>query len=215
MPTMILSDIIKHYNPVYPDKGTWEDTVSVLMNSPTDARVVNRLKEIISEGKLREPISIGTGEDKDGTQRKFVFNGTHRVVAYILLGYMDKDVLVLDEDKETVPYNPEETIAFTSFTFDKDIDDEFFCHLIDNLISFELNEDFWVEGDFSGRKSFNATWLLSYNKEKELLPDIHDKACDIVKTLGYTNVSVESYWETWTGDTVETVEKEVIKTSYF
>lgn len=210
---MILSDIIKEYNPVYPNKGTWEDTVALLMENPIDAKIVNRLQEVILEDKLREAVVIGTGTDDDETRRKFVFNGTHRIAAYILLGDMNKDVVVIDEDKETAHYDLENTIAFTSFTFDREVDDDFFCYLTDIFLSFELNEDFWVEGDFSGRKTFDATWILSYKKEKNLLPSIHDKVCDILKELGFTNVSIESYWETWTGEPGDNIDKEIVKIS--
>ena len=211
---MILSDIIAKYNPVYPDKETWEDTVTYLMNTPSEAKIVNRLREVIAENNLREAVVIGTGEDDDGSPKKFVFNGTHRMVAYILAGDMSKDIAVLDEDKETIPYEPEETIAFTSLAFERDIDDEFFCFLVDHLRSFELDENFWVEGDASGSKTtFHSSWHLSHAREKDLLPAIHDKICEIVKELGFKQAFVESYWETWTGDTVDTIEKEMIKTS--
>lgn len=99
--SMTVERIMTNYAPVYPDQEpTWLDTISYLMNTPAQARIVKRLQEILAEeGTFREPVLLESQESRDEANieaiadgypedvndgKLNVLDGTHRVVAAYL-----------------------------------------------------------------------------------------------------------------------------------
>lgn len=141
---MRVEDVITQYNPLYPEPYSWGNTVEYLMNTPHEAQVVNRLMEILyTYGSFREPVTLGTG-----AEAKFVYDGTHRIVASIVSGA--EHVRVQDEFP---PYDPEsyDFEVFTTITrHDDDPGDETLLDCASNeLRSLEISDSLWITSDYA------------------------------------------------------------------
>lgn len=153
---MPLDALISNYSPVYPDESTWDDTVKYLLGNPADLRILNELmRQHRQSGGFREPVLLEVSEDMLDESLQ-VLNGTHRVVASILL---EASHILVHHDSSS-PYDPDEawSHATTIITFKelKDGEDDI---LFDILRSFALDDDTWVTASaMSGTKEYLHIW---------------------------------------------------------
>lgn len=154
-------DIMLNYRPVYPGSNpTWADTISFLVNQPTDWKVVSTLmKRLKEDGTFREPILLETSESREQSSTEsrsaqsdlsplHVLDGTHRVAAAYLIQHLSIPV-AYDEhptipDTESFRVDLQMHILETAITFEnsEDVDDA--MDVLFEASSFELSRDIWM-----------------------------------------------------------------------
>lgn len=185
-----VSDIMKNYNPVYPNEGTWEDTINLLLNDLAEKLIVDELiVEYKRTGMFREPIVLGT------SNRKLVQNGTHRVAATFLIGKDTPILSVYDPDEGTADYkelygsNPNQRfyeIHFTTNLLEDEKDDDLYA----NFRSFKVNDDIWLSADAGGNTANNGIYLI-YLYEAQENENITSEITQAIQNLLNNNIELE------------------------
>lgn len=210
---MLLLELIKGYQPVYPEPYSWDDTVEHLLTDPIEALTVNRLLDVLKkEGGFRQPVRLGVAEFEEAHEVPAVLNGTHRIVAYLLFGDMGKDVKVsIESEEEYIPYeeNPDDVLLTTSLEFMEPLTDPQFDLLFEILRSFPVSEKLWVTADIAGSRDnvYENMWDI----EKPTVDDmeeVHEAVLEILEDNNFPIQILEARTVLTKND--ETVAKEVI-----
>lgn len=187
---MHVEDIMKNYNPVYPEGGTWQDTFKVMQDSPSDFSVVNELvADLEKYGEFREPIVLSTEEEyvkewvdyefDEGEELEpyipFVRNGTHRVFAHYLSENKDAKVQFgwhpngEEETKDIEDYYP---MIVSRVSFPAKLDEDSADELFSKCRSFKLTEDIWINSDLmsSYYSNYDFYWDSGLEAVKNLGP---------------------------------------------
>lgn len=174
---MHVDDIIKNYNPVYPEGGTWQDTFKVMRASPSDYSVVKELMADLEKyGEFREPIVLSTEEEyikewadyefEEGEELEpyspFVRNGTHRVFAHYLSENKEAKVQFgwYPEGKEDTDNENFYPMIVSRITFPTQLDENSADELFSKCRSFKLTENVWINSDLmsSYYNSYDFYW---------------------------------------------------------
>jgi len=172
--SMLLTDLLSGYKPVYPESHLWPDTFAIFETNANDKEIIrDLLEELARDGDFREPIILSTVEEHDFTPDEdgevhpydpYIQNGTHRVYASYLAGR--KEVTV---QEGWLPDLPEETseeeyslypATMTIIKMNESVEDELFWSLVDNIISFRVSPDLWLNSDVQGSQAdvITVTW---------------------------------------------------------
>lgn len=186
---MHVEDIMKNYNPVYPEGGTWQDTFKVMQDSPSDFSVVNELMADLEKyGEFREPIVLSTEEEyvkewadyefDEGEELEpyipFVRNGTHRVFAHYLSENKDAKVQFGwhpngEEETDNDDFYP---LIVSRVSFPAKLDEDSADELFSKCRSFKLTEDIWINSDLmsSYYSNYDFYWDSGLEAVKNLGP---------------------------------------------
>lgn len=211
---MHVDEIMKNYNPVYPEDGTWLDTFKVLQKSSSDFSVVTQLvSELEKYGQFREPIVLSTEEEyvKEWADYEFdegevldpyspfVRNGTHRVFAHYLSEHKEAKVQFgwhpdgEDTDGKEDDFYP---MVVSRITFPAQLDEDSSDDLFSKCRSFKLTEDVWINSDLmsSYYNRYDFYWDSGLEGTSELAPYVtllQEKVTEIAMEVG-TSAIVET-----------------------
>lgn len=183
-----LYKIMTEYASFYPSTHKWEDTIAYMLNDPIQKNIVEDLMNDLKNSPtttFREPVLIET--DKDFEERvaeaadpeildidethsqKFIYDGTHRVVASYLYGAEN----ILTADYGSINYEEPHLIQATIITGPKGFfehNDEAVEQLTDRISSLPLNEKVWARSEIStfGENTIKLYWYYG-NYDTELL----------------------------------------------
>lgn len=205
-----LYKIMTEYASFYPSTHKWEDTIAYMLNDPIQKNII---EDLINELKnsptttFREPILIESNQDfeerlaeaadpenldiDETHSQKFIYDGTHRVVATYLYGAEN----ILTADYGSINYEESPFIQTTIITGPKGFfehNDEAVEQLTDRISSLPLNEKVWARSEILsfGENSINVHWnnesydeQLLNNRIKEELHILFPQHSFIVKTI--------------------------------
>ena len=147
-----LPEFLLSFSPVYPEGGTWEDTVHLLTTDPVENLTITHLVNILhSEGSFREPITVSENEDDEGNLLGSwrVSDGTHRVVASILAAV--KTIHITKERSYPEDDKYEAITAILRFEDEQEYDttkhEGLFDYFSDRLRSFPIDNEVWANSD--------------------------------------------------------------------
>jgi hypothetical protein len=187
---MHVDEIMKNYNPVYPEGGTWQDTFKVMRESPSDFNVVTELvADLEKYGEFREPIVLSTEEEyvkewadyefDEGEELDpylpFVRNGTHRVFAHYLSQHKEAKVQFgWHPDGEEPSNNIEDMypMIVSRIHFPTKLNDDESDDLFSKCRSFKLTENIWINSDLmsSYYSNYDFYWDSGLETEEDLAP---------------------------------------------
>jgi len=158
---MLVSEIVALYRPVYPEGGTWQDTVNYLYE--TEPSHMESLYEAIQTEGIREPVLLS---DYDDEPEQFVLDGTHRVALALRKGIVSLPTL-LKSDQE-VEYGSS-LIAFLEIAEGLPLtsaqEDQFF----DTVRSWRLDDSHWLTS--SGASGGSGHWELYLDSSDETIAE--------------------------------------------
>lgn len=171
---LIVSDIVEKYKPVYPQGGTWQDTVGYLYSQ--DRKFMDELFEAIRTEGIREPITLADDDDEDGL---YVLNGTHRVAIALYHGLVTLPARYGYEEYDSNELRLAAKIKLSdggSLTQDED------DTLTDKLRSWRLDEKTWLTSDIIYGGS-NEWELYLDHSDISLKPKLEKRIRSILKSL--------------------------------
>ena len=205
-----LYKIMTEYASFYPSTHKWEDTIAYMLNDPIQKIIVEDLMNELKNSPtttFREPILIERNEDfeerlaeaadpdildiDETHPQKFIYDGTHRVVASYLYGAEN----ILAADYGSINYEESPVMQTTIITGPKNLfslDDEVVEQITDRISSFPLDEKTWARSEILsfGENSINVHWNnesydeeLLNNRIKEELHKLFPQHSFIVKTV--------------------------------
>lgn len=203
-----VQEILQHIKPIYPKDANWEETISYLVNSPTESIIIERLSKALErDGAFRHPIYVGTAVREDDSEYQAVLNGTHRFATAVLKGLEAIEVEYEKSEEEREKeyeetsniYEPTVTMdLYVKPTKNGIIEDERFDVVFDIFRSFELDENEWVTSDLcSGSKDGGFCFYYEGSDgSEESIAKIKAKITDIINNNdflkeNYLNHTVE------------------------
>jgi hypothetical protein len=154
--TMLLTDLLMTYKPIYPKSAVWTDTFALFEADPNEMQVVNDLVDELSRNDyFREPIILSDDTDdpdieEDERTGPIVGNGTHRVYASYLVGketvYVQHGWTVHEEISDEEEYPMTGTIITLTGEGEPFTDDDF-DNIITSVRSIRVSETEWLESD--------------------------------------------------------------------
>lgn len=212
---MLLDELLKSYGHVYslPDgvnvesrNHNWEGLLGYFYEcSPSDRKTVETLVNVLRSGEsFREPIVLGVADlsEEDGEEVLYpvVTDGTHRVLAHLITGVNEVNVINEDDPKNFVEDDPYETFI-CSYATVKGVDagDTVFIPLVDTYLSCEYDKNTWLSSPVSsssydkGTDTTNISWVWSIEGKKLTLEEVNSFWKRILTKFSSDNSIIELY----------------------
>lgn len=146
-----VDELCSTYAPLYPEGGNWDETIKYMLNSKADRDIILELMKVIySGGSFREHVTVGSSAD----EQLVVLDGTHRVVASILLKVSFIEICFYDPDIEENLVVPEKQVVEVRLQFIPSVlelapQDDFSMFVFDHFRSIKVTEKVWLNSDVS------------------------------------------------------------------
>ena len=212
-----LYKIMTEYASFYPSTHKWEDTIAYMINDPIQEKMIQDLIKELADSPtttFREPVLIET--DKDFEERvaeaadpdildvdethpqKFIYDGTHRIVASYLYGAES----ILTAEYGSLCYDELPFMQTTIITGPQNFftnDEEAVEQITDRISSFPLDKKTWARSEISsfGENRINVHWN-NENYDTELLNKRINE--ELYKLFPQHTFTVETIYEDDTDD---------------